>query len=185
MARVEAPFSLTILNDLGWVAYLAQRYDRAREINTQAIEMDAKFWPAYRDLGLALEKLGRFPEAIAQMKKAVELDSSHSPSNLEMLGGAYVAAGQVDAARKVLAELTADSTTRYVCPYEVATVYACLGEPDAAMKWLNDSYDQKADCLPWAATDVKLDSLRGDKRFQDLMKKMGLETRTARVPKVP
>ena len=165
------PLSLPILADAAWVFYCARQYDRAMEASRRAVELDPRFWPAYTYLGLAYEKMGRFPEAIAALEKARQLDDN--TAIFEMLGGAYAASGRKDDARKVLSELTERSKQRYVCPYEVATVYVGLGEKESALQWLQKAEEDRADCVPWMRPDPKLDPLRGDPRFQDLMRRVG------------
>ena len=167
------PLSLIILNDAGWVAYLGRQYDRTIEINRKVIDLDPNFWPAYRDLGLGYEKVGRFADAIASLQKARQLDSN--PSVLEMLGGAYAAAGRKDDAQRVLAEVTKQASEHYVCPYEVATIYAGLGDKASTLEWLKKGLQERADCMPWARSDPKLDTLRADPQFKEVMRAMGLD----------
>ncbi len=178
-ARVEIdrameldPLSLVILNDAGWVYYLARQYERTIELNRKALDLDANFWPAYRDLGLGYEHVGRFADAVAALKKAREIDAN--PSVLEMLGGAYAAWGKKDEARKVLAELAVQAGQHYVCAYEVATIHAGLGDKDATLEWLEKGYKDRADCMAWTASDPKLDALRDDPRFKDLIRRLGV-----------
>jgi tetratricopeptide (TPR) repeat protein len=171
-ARELDPLSLPILVDAGWVAYLSRDYDRTIALNRKAVELDARFWPAHRDLGLGLEKTGRFDESIETLRHARSLDANSTV--LEMLGGALAASGRHGEARAVLRELETMAATQYVCPFEVATVHAGLAEVDATIDWLEKGYDQRADCMPWAATDPKLDGVRADPRFQALMRRMGL-----------
>lgn len=161
------PLSLLTLTDAGWVFYLARQYDRAAEECRKAIELDPNFWYASTVLGLAYEKLGRFEDAIAVLEKAQRLDKS--PTILEMLGGAYAAAGKTAEARRVLAVLTERSSREYVCPYEVSTVYVGLGDKSGAIDWLEKAEEERADCVPWIRADSKLDPLRSNPRFAKLL----------------
>lgn len=61
-----------------------------------------------------------------------------NPSILEMLGGTYAAWGRKDDARKILAELTARASEQYVCPFEVATVHAALGDRKSTLEWARE-----------------------------------------------
>lgn len=91
-----------------------------------------------------------------------------------MLAGAYAAWGKQDEARNVLADLTQQAGQHYVCAYEVATVHAGLGDKESTLQWLEKGYQDRADCMAWAGSDPKLDGLRGDPRFEDLIRRMGI-----------
>ncbi len=172
LARRLDPVSLVVLADSAWVFYCARRYDRAIEECRKALELDANFSPAYIFLGLAYEKKGRFSEAVAALEKAIQLDTS--PTALEMLGGAYAAWGKKGEAKKVLDSLTERADRRYVCPYEIATVYVGLGDKDSAFRSLEKAVEERADCIPWIKADSKIDPLRSDPRYRDLMRRLGL-----------
>ena len=171
-AREIDPLSLMILVDTGFVHYLARDYQQSIVMTQRAVDLDGNFWPAYRDLGLGLERVGRFPEAISAIQKARKIDTNSSV--LEMLGGAYAAWGKTADARRVLDELTAMAGHRYICPYEVATVHAGLGDVKATLEWLEKGYSERADCMPWTFADPKLDPLHGHPQFQSLLKRIGL-----------
>ena len=56
-----------------------------------------------------------------------------------------------------------------------ATVYAGLGEKDAAFDNLEKAVDERADCIPWIKADSKIDPLRSDPRYPALLRRVGLE----------
>jgi hypothetical protein len=64
--------------------------------------------------------------------------------------------------------------SEYVCPYEIATVYAGLGDKARTMTWLEKGHDERADCMRWANSDPKLNVMRGDPRFDALMRRMAV-----------
>jgi len=175
LARQLDPLSVSVLMDTGWIHYLGRQYDKTIELDLKALELDPNYWPAMRDLGLAYEKVGRYPEAVATLLKARALDAN--PSILEMLAGAYTSWGKTTEARAVLDELERRAKQAYVCPYELATVHAGLGNKDAALAKLEEGLKERADCMPWASSDPKLDGLRDDPRFKDLMRRLGIPTR--------
>jgi serine/threonine-protein kinase len=174
-ARRLSPLSIVILTDAAFVYYLARDYPRTVSYNRTAIDLDKNFWPAHRDLGLGLEMGRQFPEAIASLETARQLDNNSTV--LEMLGGAYASWGKTAEANRILGELTAMADQRYVCPYEVATVYAGLKDTKSTLSWLEKGLEQKADCMPWMFADPKLDALHGHPQFQSLLKRIGLPSR--------
>ncbi len=63
----------------------------------------------------------------------------------------------------------------YIAPYNVAVIYAGLGEKDQAFTWLNRAYDDRSYTLvEYLTTDARLDSLRSDPRFDELRRRTGL-----------
>jgi hypothetical protein len=54
-------------------------------------------------------------------------------------------------------------------------VFAGLGQNDQAFEYLNKAYDDHSLDLSWQIkADLRLDSLRSDSRFQDLLRRIGL-----------
>jgi serine/threonine protein kinase/tetratricopeptide (TPR) repeat protein len=171
-ARQLDPVSGLIAADAAWVFYLKRDYDQFMEQAKAAVELAPDFWLGHLQLGLAYEKKGDFARALQELEAARRMDDNSGV--LEMLAGTYAAAGRPDQARKITEEMVKRSKKRYVCAYEVATTYAGLKDRESAFLWLRKSLDERADCSPWIAADPKLDSLRADPRFQDLLRRLGL-----------
>jgi hypothetical protein len=56
----------------------------------------------------------------------------------------------------------------------MATIYAVLGENDKAFEFLERAYSQKSFDILSLKSDLLLDNLRRDPRFQNLLHRMGL-----------
>jgi len=162
----------SILNQtLGFVFLFTRRYDQAIEQFEKAIELDQSFAQAY--WGLSATYLGKcqYDLAIDAAQKAVEL--SHGGSLfVAILGEAYAAAGRRDEAQNILEQLRDFSNQRYVSPYAVGRIYADLGEKEEALRWLGIAYRDRATVMICLKIDPRLDDLRSDPRFQDLMRRM-------------
>ena len=171
-ARQLDPVSGLIAADAAWVFYLKRDYDQLFEQAKAAVELAPNYWLGHLQLGLAYEKKGDFARALQELEQARRMDNNSAVS--EMLAGTYAAAGRPAEARKITEEMVKLSTKRYVCAYEVATTYAGLRDRESAFLWLRKSLDERADCSPWIAADPKLDSLRAEPRFQDLLRRVGL-----------
>lgn len=171
-ARQLDPVSGLIAADAAWVFYLKRDYDQMMEQAKAAVELAPDYWLGHLQLGLAYEKKADFTRALQELEEARRMDDNSAI--LEMLAGAYAAAGRPDEARKITEEMVERSTKRYICAYEVATTYAGLKDRESAFLWLRKSLDERADCSPWIAADPKLDPLRTDPRFQDLLRRLGL-----------
>ena len=61
--------------------------------------------------------------------------------------------------------------TRFVPPFAFALVYAGLGNRDAAFQWLEKAYEARDLGMVFLPVDPKWDSIRSDKRFQDLLRR--------------
>jgi Flp pilus assembly protein TadD len=124
-------------------------------------------------LGRAYEQRGKLPEAIAEFQHARELEKDN-PEIWSGLGHAYALAGERAEAQKVLDDFKKISAQSYVAPYNVAVIYAGLGEKDQVFGWLDRAYKDRSYYLAvYLTTDARLDSLRSDPRFAELRKKIG------------
>jgi tetratricopeptide (TPR) repeat protein len=110
-----------------------------------------------------------YAESIAEFLK-----SGNGPDSLGHLGNAYARAGDVDAARKTIAQLEEDVRKDGVGRYEIALVYAGMGRKQDAFKWLEESYRAKDVGLVYLKVDPCLNPLRSDPRFDDLVRRVGL-----------
>ena len=137
----------------------------------KASELDPSFAPAHWGLSGAYSFKSLHQPAIAAGRRAVEL--SHGATLfVAILGEAFAAAGHRDEARDILERLHEASKQRYVSPYDIGRIYATLGEADEALRWLEIAYAERTAHTVCLKTDPRLDNLRPDPRFQDLMRRM-------------
>jgi hypothetical protein len=57
-------------------------------------------------------------------------------------------------------------------PYLLARIYAGLGKNDDALDCLEKSYQTKAPWMACLKVDPRMDNLRSNPRFRDLMRRM-------------
>ena len=72
---------------------------------------------------------------------------------------------------------------RYFCPYEVATAYVSLGDPDTAFKWFRKGVEARADCMAWLGVEPWIEPFRSDPRYAQLLRDVGLAPRAAATPR--
>jgi non-specific serine/threonine protein kinase len=169
---LETDLLSLIINALvGWVFYHARQYDQAIKHHRETLEIDADFVPSHLFLGQAFEQMGRFDEAIAEFQKAIHL-SGGSTQIVAALGHTYAVSGNRDGAMRILEELEQLSKQRYVRPLDIAFVYAGLNQKDQAIEWLEKAYEERSCNLVYIRIDPRLDPLRSDPRFQDLLRRM-------------
>jgi TolB-like protein/Tfp pilus assembly protein PilF len=166
------PYSIPIIANYAYIHYLARSPDEAIAIGKRAVAFDDSIPIGRQRLGLAYEQKGMFSEAIAEFEAAVK-QSNRVQLALASLAHAYAVSGKQVEARKLLAELESRSNQQFVSSYQIATVYAGLGDNQRALDMLEKAYTQEGIDLVQTKTDPKLDPLRNDPRFQAFLKKLG------------
>jgi TolB-like protein/DNA-binding winged helix-turn-helix (wHTH) protein/Flp pilus assembly protein TadD len=165
------PLSLIVNADLAELLVLAHSYDESIQQSHKTIEMDPNFALAHNQLAQAYLQKHMYDDAIAELQKAVQL-SPDSPAFIANLARAYVASGKRSEAVKLLSDLKKRSTPSYSNAAEIAVIYASLGDTDQAMNWLEKGYEERFN--PGVLLRPGFDALRSDKRFQDLLRRIGL-----------
>ena len=169
------PLSLMIAGG-GWYLEKGQ-YDLAIENMRKRLELDPNFAFGYVWVGRAYARKRMYQEAIAQIKKGLSLDEEN-PEYLSALGYTYAKSGRRVEALRTVGRLTQLSKRTYVSPYNIARVYAGLGEKDAAFDWLQKAFVDHSSELVFLNRGDKMgetDSLRFDPRFSDLVRRMNLQ----------
>jgi adenylate cyclase len=169
-----SPFDILFNIHLGWHYLHARQYDQALDQIEKTIEMDKNFAQTYPWLGLILEQKGRYPEAIAAFQKAIKLFPGGSSIAEAELAHTYALSGNREEAQKIIAELQELSKSKYVSSFQIAAIYAGLGEKDQAFAWLEKAYEERSDGLVNLNAEQRFDSLRSDPRFKDLARRIGL-----------
>lgn len=172
-AQELEPLSSIIRANQAWCLYLGRRFDEAITQARRAIDLDPNFSVAHGYLGQALAAKGRFDEAIAQMQKAVDLSNGNVSYRAE-LATIYGLAGRTAEARQILEELLAKSKLEYVSPYTIAVIYVALGDHDQAFTWLEKAWEERSVRLVNLKTHPWFDPLRSDRRYADLLRRVGL-----------
>jgi len=166
------PLSSQISNGLSFAFLQLGEYDRAIEETQGTLDLDTNYHLAYYLLGWVHEQKGEIAEAVAAFETLVALDDS--PVFLAALGYAYAVSGGHDKARDVLDQLQKQSEERYVSQYSRAVVHAGLGNKDRAFECLELAYQERSDMMAWLKVGPEWKSLRGDPRFADLQRRVGL-----------
>jgi len=165
------PLSLVINADLAELLGLAHAYDEAIQQSRRTLELDPGFALAHNHLGQAYLQKQMINEAIAELQKAVAL-SGGGATCIANLARAYVAAGRRSDAMALLVDLRKRSSPLHTYASEVAVIYTALGDLDQAMTWLERGASDRFN--PGVLLRPGLDPLRGDARFADLLRRVGL-----------
>ena len=167
------PVSLILNAAVARHLYWARQYDQAIEELRKTLELDPNFMAAHFRLGLVYEQKGMYEEAIAQFSKARTI-SENNPFVIAGLGHVYGLSGNRKKAQEMISELKELSNRRYVPAYDMAVIYSGLGERDQAFAWLGKAYQERAGSLVYLKVEPVFDPIRSDRRFADLLRRMGL-----------
>jgi TolB-like protein/DNA-binding winged helix-turn-helix (wHTH) protein/tetratricopeptide (TPR) repeat protein len=144
----------------------------ALELAKQAVAIDPNFFVGHLHLGNARRYLGDLEGALHAYEDAARLSNGQSQTYSARISTLY-RLGRLDAARALLAELTARAERQYVPPFALGVANALLGDRDAAFEWLNKAVDTHDVGLTGLPTNPALLSLHGDPQFDALLKRCG------------
>lgn len=172
LAQRAEPLSLAVNANVGWVMFLAHDYDQTIEQCSKVIEMDPGFGLAYLYRGLAYEQKGMFDKAVADLE--IAKGSQSRPTVLGALGHAYAMAGNRAKAKSMIHTMEELSRSRYFPGFQIALIHIGLGEKDQAIALLEKSVRDRYPALIHFNVEPRLDPVRSDARFKDLVQRVGL-----------
>jgi TolB-like protein/DNA-binding winged helix-turn-helix (wHTH) protein/Tfp pilus assembly protein PilF len=170
-AHEAEPLSGILAVNVVWFLYIAHQYDQAELESRKLGEWDPSLNGGYILASVYLQT-GRQREAIAELQKSAA-ESHRSVLDLMYLGHGLGVSGARAEGQKVLEELRGLSQQRYVPPEFIAVVYEGLGERNRALQWFEKAYTERS-MHAWILPDPRLDPIRSDPRFRNLMRRMGL-----------
>jgi hypothetical protein len=91
------------------------------------------------------------------------------------LARTYALSGKRKAALAILRKLEALAKSRYASPFEFAGIQFALGHPDLGFKWLTKACQDRAFELLTIKVDPRFDAFKDDRRFESVVRQMGLE----------
>ena len=167
------PASVSVRRTVGWVYFYTRRYEQAIHHLARAIPMNPVADETLRVLGLCLALHGNLGEAERTLREALALPSAGTYT-AATLGYVLGRAGQRAEAERILADLTGRAERGYVSAVAFATLHLGLGDWDAALEWAERSYEERRGWLAYLRVNPLLDPLRGNPRFDALVRKMRL-----------
>jgi len=172
LARQADPLNPVINANLEWQLYLSHNYEEAEREGRKWDEWHPSEHCGYICASIYLQT-GRTREALEELRASAAETHHQALLELMYLGHDLGVTGARDEGRKVLAELQVLSKSRYVPPDYLAMVYEGLGDRQRAMAWYQKAVDERCINL-WILPDQRLDSIRADPQFQNLMRRVGL-----------
>jgi DNA-binding SARP family transcriptional activator len=162
------PLSASANAEFAYALYFARRYDEALAEFARVAALQPPLRRTPRYIAETYAVTGRWKDAIAALRPVVP----RQPRTRSLLGYVLARSGARTEAERILREmLAAAADSGYA--YEVAEIYAGLGDFDRAFFWLDRSFD---DYSFWRGVMSPLfDELRADPRFNRVRRRLGTE----------
>jgi TolB-like protein/DNA-binding winged helix-turn-helix (wHTH) protein/Tfp pilus assembly protein PilF len=172
-ARELDPTSLSTNNALALPLIRANQIEKALEVTSKVLEMDANFAWAYHYHSRALLLKGDYEKSVETCRKA--LDASNQSIFLKSnLAYALARAGNKAETRKILLELQEKSRIDYVSPYNFAIIHNALDEREETYKYLNQAIDERDSLIISLKGDTVFRNLHNDTKFKETLKRVNL-----------
>jgi TolB-like protein/DNA-binding winged helix-turn-helix (wHTH) protein/Flp pilus assembly protein TadD len=169
--QLDYSFSSAITESVSY--FQLRDYPNLIEASKRGLLLAPQGWFFHNTLGIGYEGSGKLPEAISEYQKAIAM--SGGSQSVVALAHAYAAIGKQAEAKKSFLDLERKTKNSPTSTYTMATIYAGLHENEKAFEFLDKAYSEKFLDLPsMLKSDLALDGLRSDPRFQSLLRRTGL-----------
>ncbi|MEK7757740.1 MAG: tetratricopeptide repeat protein, partial [Planctomycetota bacterium] len=149
------------------------RHNDADAALARAHEADPSYASTHLARGFLHERRGDLEAAFAELTQGAEASNSE-PNYVAEVAYGHAILGRREEARKLLEELMEQSAHKFVSSVSMAQVHVGLGEIDEAFVWLEKAFENREPFLPLLNVNPRWNALRGDPRFDDLLRRMGL-----------
>jgi len=183
IAAALDPLSSRLAAAVGWtLVYAGQSDESIRQFQT-VLTLDPDYEVAHAGLGRAYQLKGDYELSIDEMRWSftrIGFPANEAKALESELRDAYRKLGSRGYWQKRLEWELEDVwdkhlvQRRHVPAYWVALDYANLGEKDRAFSWLQQAYQQHEPEFVTLKVDPRLDPLRSDPRFTELLRQVGL-----------
>jgi TolB-like protein/Flp pilus assembly protein TadD len=148
------------------------RIDEALSKLKETSTLAPNFWFPHVFASSAYIEKGMFSDAVREARLATEFSPVQTVS-VALEGCALAKMGKRDEARAILDQLLKLSEQRFVPPYHIALLYNALGEREETFKWLERAIAVSDAKVAFLKVEPKWNNLRGDPKFQEIMKRAG------------
>ena len=162
------PLSNELQQTYALALYYARRYEEEEAQWKRLIELHPTHGYIYTRLFMNAAQQGKEDKAFDYLIKKLTLDKADNET-LERFRVAYAASGW----RGVTMErIKRPETESFTGPFDVACLYATLGDKDRAFENLENAYQERTYRLAVLQVEPQLDPLRDDPRFADLIRRV-------------
>jgi serine/threonine protein kinase/tetratricopeptide (TPR) repeat protein len=168
------PLSPVVMHGAAMTSFMSRRYADCMERALKGLEIDPNYFLLRFWKGLGYVALSKYPEAIQELQKAVELCERSVSWVLGALGHAHAASGDQAEAMRILEELLDHAKRESIDFIAVTMIYAGLGDTENALSSLEKACEARGMCAVFTKGDSRFDALRSDPRYQEILKRMNL-----------
>jgi DNA-binding winged helix-turn-helix (wHTH) protein/TolB-like protein/Tfp pilus assembly protein PilF len=171
-AREINPLSMIINAVEVSVLCIAREYDEGISQGQKALEMDPQFAEVYEYLKRCYDGKGMYREAIAARQTRRKLAGLAAEETAALREAAAATSARVYW-QKRLEQESEESKQELSVAFEMAEIFAQLGEKDQAFAWLERAYKERSFMMLYLKVAPNLDPLRSDPRYADLLRRVG------------
>lgn len=162
------PLTLNHAANLAMLLYLKRDYSAAETELSRVLALDPGFDAALAVRGRVLLAQGKADAAIEQFK----LQNRPVPGGDGDLGRAYAHAGRIEDARAEIARLNERAAQGYGVGYDLAGIYAALGETNEACVALRRALSDHSQLIGFLPYDPAMDPLRSQDCYAEVLQRL-------------
>jgi TolB-like protein/DNA-binding winged helix-turn-helix (wHTH) protein/Tfp pilus assembly protein PilF len=156
---------------------LGLTYLQTRQIDSaiSELQMRTKAQPnivGFFNLSGAYWLKGMWKESQQSLEEGLRLTGG--PKAVAAANHAFEAGGERAVEEWGVTDITARARIGYVSPFDIASRYACLGDKENTLKYLEEAWREHSAWLVFIENEPVLDFLHSDERYRALVKKIGL-----------
>jgi TolB-like protein len=167
------PVDLVLNFHMAWHYHMSRQADETIEFANRVIHMDPRLHWGHYFLASGHELRGDYRRAVDALREACTV-SSGNPVMKAWYGHALARAGERNQAREIAREVLTLGETRGHFAYEAGLIHAVLGDIDLAFELLHRARVQRSGWMSYILVDPRLDVVRGDPRFPNLLAAIAL-----------
>jgi TolB-like protein len=177
MAQIEEavqtdPFNTLVQGIYGMALNFLHRYEEAEEVLLPVLERDPEAPILLSTLRTTYHLMGRHEDALRMWRASY--GALGDEEAVAALTRGYRAGGYNEALRAVADTFVVRAQSRYVTPWQIATLYTRAGEGGLALDYLDLALADREPNMPYLAVDPIFDFLRQEPRFRAMVTSLGL-----------
>jgi tetratricopeptide (TPR) repeat protein len=157
---------------LGRAYVSVHKPDLALPLLRSALELTPEFTAAYLHIGDAYLQKRDPVSALVAYRRAAELNGGRDSAQIAY---GLAATGQRDEAVRLLTAFVGAPKHRYLPPVPVARAYVAIGDANAAFRWLERGFEERAAQMRTIKVTPGFNPLHSDPRWAILLRRMNVE----------